>query len=297
MERLTELEIFFPADIPGEEFTERLSPSARPDVQKCFVALAIATVVHRIAVGDVAPSQAPAILEESLRDMLADVAGFVPEEAVTDALIRLNPILQGHKSMTTTQFAELAPSYDLLALDLAARAVASQHTIKTREHATAIIYANLSDFSAPNMSDVIKVVVGALPLPVQSTTWEQIVEFKKDDDAQRALRRLWRWMNQVTRRATSQHEISDELHELLDGYEEHMRLHRLKTTRGKLEAVVTAAADIIDDIARLHFGRAARALFALTHQRVELLEAEQKAPGRSVAFIAKAQAALGNSKM
>lgn len=61
----------------------------------------------------------------------------------------------------------------------------------------------------------------------------------------------------------------------------------MKVNAGVLETVVTAGAEIIENLIRLKFGRLAQALFAIKHRRIALLEAERSAPGREVAYIAK----------
>jgi hypothetical protein len=95
----------------------------------------------------------------------------------------------------------------------------------------------------------------------------------------------------TTPRETS--ELEQELEWLLHEYEEHMRLHRMKVNKGSLEVVVTLAAELVEDVAKLRLRNAAGLLFERRRREIALLEAERSAPGRELAYISKAKAAFG----
>lgn len=87
----------------------------------------------------------------------------------------------------------------------------------------------------------------------------------------------------------SVNEIEDELEGLLDDYAAHMRLHRMKYRRGTLRAIVTAIAEVAENLPRLRFKRAVEPLFDVFDRKIALTEAELNAPGREVAYLVHAR--------
>jgi hypothetical protein len=141
--------------------------------------------------------------------------------------------------------------------------------------------------------DVLRIVIAALPEPAEGTPWGQVLEFRADAAASHQVLALRRWISKIARENMSAVEISDEIEWLIAEYRAHMHLHRMKTGSGTLEAVVAAAGDILENLAKLKFGSLAKALFALRHRQVELLEAERQAPGRELAYIVRARERFG----
>jgi hypothetical protein len=137
---------------------------------------------------------------------------------------------------------------------------------------------------------VLRVVLNALPEPESATPLEVLRDFRRDPSARASFTRLKRWAAAIAQKPHTAPEILDEVRHLLADYEEHMRIHRMKVRKGFLETIVTAAGDLVEHTVRLRFGHAARALFAFSEARVTLLEAEQHAPGREVAYVAQAHA-------
>jgi len=55
---------------------------------------------------------------------------------------------------------------------------------------------------------------------------------------------------------------------------------------------VVTAAELAEDFVKVKWGKLAKGLFDLTHERIELREAELKAPGRELAYLDAAKRAL-----
>lgn len=84
-------------------------------------------------------------------------------------------------------------------------------------------------------------------------------------------------------------EVDEKLEYLIDQYQKHMKLHRMKTNVGTLETIVTMGAEVLGDLASFKWGKAAQALFSLKRREVALLEGELTSPGNEVAYIVKAR--------
>jgi hypothetical protein len=134
------------------------------------------------------------------------------------------------------------------------------------------------------------IVIGSLPVPNDSTSLEAILYFRDDPDTKRKRQLLQRWThNLATKGVTSEREIVQEIEWAVSDYEDHMRLHKLKINRGALETVIVTSVELAEDLVKFKWGKLAKGLFGASHRRIELLEAEAKAPGRELAFISKAR--------
>jgi hypothetical protein len=138
-------------------------------------------------------------------------------------------------------------------------------------------------------TDVVHILLNALPEPDDATSWEQILDYRSDPDTAGKFLSLRNWMNEVVRGKLSPLEVEEKLEFLIYQYEQHVKLHKLKTNRGILESVVVASAEFLEDLVKFKWGKIAKGLFALKHRRVELMEGELKAPGNEIAYIVKAR--------
>lgn len=137
--------------------------------------------------------------------------------------------------------------------------------------------------------DVIRILINSLPVPDEHTPWEQIIEYRSDPDSQSKFLALRHWMSEVARAELTPAEVEEKLEYLIDQYQQHMRLHRMKTNVGTLETIVTTGAEFLGDLVSFKWGKAAEALFSLKRRQVALLEGELTAPGNEVAYIVKAR--------
>lgn len=138
-------------------------------------------------------------------------------------------------------------------------------------------------------SDVVKVTLNALPVPDDSTPWEQVIEYRSDPDSRSKFLALRHWMSEVARAELTHVEVEEKLEYLVDQYQKHMKLHRMKTNVGTLETIITTGAEVLGDLVSFKWGKAAEALFSLKKRQVALLEGELTAPGNEVAYIVKAR--------
>lgn len=144
----------------------------------------------------------------------------------------------------------------------------------------------------PKRADVLRVVLNAFPIPADDVSWERIEEFRLDHDSHIKRSRLINWINETGRTDLSELELSDKLETLLNDYSEHMRIHEIKSERGIVEAVVVTFAELAEDLVKFKWGKLAKGLFAITHERIELREAELQAPGRELAYLDAAKRAF-----
>ena len=127
--------------------------------------------------------------------------------------------------------------------------------------------------------EVSEVMIRSLPTPAPDTPLEALMDFRADEEARGALRRLRRWAGTAVEKGSTPTDLQEELEGLLDDYREVMRLHRMKHENGVLRTLVTVA-NATGTLPAIAAG-----LLSLGSNRLALTEAELGAKGREVAYI------------
>jgi hypothetical protein len=138
-------------------------------------------------------------------------------------------------------------------------------------------------------SDVAQVVLSAFPEPDELTSIEDILAFKRDSEARQRLLELRIWIREMAKAELRPVELEEKLEWLLHEYRRHLELHHLKSRQGTLETVVTTTLEIAEDLVKIKWSEAAKALFSIRRRKLALLGAEASAPGREVSYVAWAK--------
>jgi hypothetical protein len=144
------------------------------------------------------------------------------------------------------------------------------------------------EFDKPS-HNVVQVVLNALPTPDEQTSWEHILEYRSDPDSHHKFLALRDWMSEMTRANLPALEIEQKLEYLMSQYQQHMRLHKMKTNTGVLETVLVGSGEFFENLIKIQWGKLAKSLFAFKHRKIVLLENELVSPGREVAYIIKSR--------
>lgn len=136
-------------------------------------------------------------------------------------------------------------------------------------------------------SEIIQITLGALPEPDELTSWEQIIEYRRDADSQGKFLALRNWMSDIAKASLTPAEIEEKLEWLVYDYQRHLKLHKLKTNNGALETILITGAEILENIVKFNWSKAAKAMFSFKHRQAALMEGELNSPGNEVAYILK----------
>ena len=175
-------------------------------------------------------------------------------------------------------------------LDYDRRALASDLREKHAINAFPVYSSDqiLDDDFLKGESEVIKAVLRSIPEPdFETTPWEQILEFRNDSETKKLLTYFRHWLVEIRKKSLTYRELSEELEYYSRKYEEHMKLQKIKISYGTLQTLLIIPAEIIEGVVRLKPTQSVKALFTLKRQRIELREAEMKAPGRDLAYLMK----------
>ncbi len=143
--------------------------------------------------------------------------------------------------------------------------------------------------------EIASVVLSKFPVPADDTPWEQIIEFRSDPENQLSRLALRRWISQLASSPKSKGETEEELQYLLHQYTRLMELHKMKYERDILEIIVVTGLEVLENIVRLNWSKAAKTIFDLKRRRVDFLLQQQNIPGQEVAYVAKARSVFSGS--
>ncbi len=138
---------------------------------------------------------------------------------------------------------------------------------------------------AEKRSSVIQFLLNDIPTPDISTPWEQIVDFRTDDNVKNKYLALINWVNKVSNSSGSLSDIKDEYEYLYNDYMKHFKLHKLKYNSTVLELIVTAGAGLLMALHSGEFISSFRNLLQFNLSNIKLMEEEGKLPGKEVAYI------------
>jgi hypothetical protein len=140
--------------------------------------------------------------------------------------------------------------------------------------------------SSSSEANCISVILKQFPVPNDSVSLEELIDFKNDQEAQHKRDALNAWLNRKIRESLSPNELTEELAYLLNDYTEYIKLQRKKFDMGIVRTVLRAGSEVAEGLVRLKFTKVLDTLFSFERHNLALSEAELKAPGREVAYIA-----------
>lgn len=135
-----------------------------------------------------------------------------------------------------------------------------------------------------------KVIIKKFPSVFSESNHEKFIEFKSDPDTQVKLKRLRNWAFDIGKKGLTEKEIEQKLEYLLSEYEQQVKLHKMKYELNTFETVAIISLEVVENIAKLNFSKAAKVLFELGKKELKLLEAEHKFTGKEVALLYKLKA-------
>jgi len=159
---------------------------------------------------------------------------------------------------------------------------------KEADSYTPIIRSKTNHFveeDVTNVSVVLSIVLKKFPQLSAENNLEAFIDFKQDPEGQIKLARLKDWILETSKKEYSDKEIEQKLDYLLIEYSKHLEIHQLKYNLGIVETLVVTSLEIIESLVKLNFSKAAKVLFDLGKQNVNLLDAEQKLTGKEIAYI------------
>lgn len=150
----------------------------------------------------------------------------------------------------------------------------------------------LTNFDA-STQHVLSIAVEAFPVPDETCAWQDILDFKAElRDKQWDFRHF---IKDLATKPRTEAEILDEINYGINKYRRQMELRRLKASRTAFEAYVIPAIEFFEDFAKFNWAKLAKLGISGKQRKIELMEAELKAPGMECAYVFEALDRFGKS--
>ena len=152
------------------------------------------------------------------------------------------------------------------------------------------------EFGQADLTAVLSIVIPKMPIPSEDTSWEAILDFRRDPSSREKFVRLRRWATDLSTQPDAMKELNKRLQWMLYDYQQHMEWHRIKAEQSVFEVVVSASLELIINLPKALLGQVTKPFFALKKKKLELIEADLSAPGKEVAYIDHARQTFDDTK-
>jgi hypothetical protein len=141
------------------------------------------------------------------------------------------------------------------------------------------------------METTLQVAVDAFPIPDDHHSWQDILDFKAGlHDKQWGFRRF---LNTLATKNQTEAEIRDEIEWMVNEYRKAMEIHHIKASHSFVDVFVISPMEIIEHLVKFEWSKIAKGIVQVNKRKVELLEAEMRAPGRECAYVFDARKRFG----
>jgi hypothetical protein len=138
---------------------------------------------------------------------------------------------------------------------------------------------------------VLSIALEAFPAPDETCAWQDILAFKAD------LRdKHWDFRHFLRTLATkppADSDFQEEIEYFVNRYQRAMEAHKLKASRTAFEAYVIPAIEFLEDSFKFKVSKLAKLVVSAKYRKIELLDAELKAPGFECAYVFEVRKRFG----
>lgn len=136
--------------------------------------------------------------------------------------------------------------------------------------------------------DVYHLILDDFPIiNVTNVSWEEIFNFKNDNEAKNAIWGLRNWISTVSKSDRNIGEIEEEYRYLKYKYESAINLHKLKTSNSVFQTVIHTTAELIENIAKFKIHKLSHLLFRFKENQIALMETELNSEGNQLSYLFK----------
>lgn len=150
------------------------------------------------------------------------------------------------------------------------------------------------DFGSPGEKNAIEVAVKNVPMPPDNLPWQDLLDYRSDEETKRKLTALRLWMQHQHSENKNPRLMREELEHLVMEYENHLRLLTRKYEMGVIKGLITASAEAISEIATINVAGALRSLVDFKTRGIDKAIAETQAPGKEVSYISRTKSFIDN---
>lgn len=128
-------------------------------------------------------------------------------------------------------------------------------------------------------------ILEKLPVPATDTPWEEVLDFRSDEDVKRKYYALLNWINQVVQKDMPVSHFIDHYNSLYSEYTRQYSLHKLNSRFTTMELLITAGMEFVAALSQNNYVSAIKDLLSFRKNQVALLKQEKEIEGRELAYI------------
>lgn len=132
---------------------------------------------------------------------------------------------------------------------------------------------------------VLHFILSKIPTPDMNTSWEQLLDFRADENVKRKYYALVEWVNQMSRSEMPLAHVSDKYNQLYSEYVKQYEFHKLSSGFTTIELLVIGGVEFISSLTSQNYISAFRSMLNISKQRLNLMKAESEIQGRELAYI------------
>ncbi len=205
-----------------------------------------------------------------------------------------------HKElMWSDSLRDITPEAERQLIDFNTRLIATSLTSWLKIQAVPVCWHELPAFlpegheTGNTFQEVLNLSFEYFPIPDDTCAWQDIIDFKEE-----LKNKQWDFRHFLTGLATKKQteaEAREEIEYLLNQYEEAMRLHDMKASHSFVDVFIITPIEILEDIVKFRWSNILKGGMAARKRKIELMEAEMKAPGRECAYVFDARKRFAKS--
>jgi hypothetical protein len=128
-------------------------------------------------------------------------------------------------------------------------------------------------------------ILSKIPSPDSNTPWEQLLDFRSDEDVKRKYYALLNWLNETGKQDMPVSHLADKFNYLYSEYVRQYSLHKLTSEYTMIELLLLGGMELASSILQHNFLSAFKGLLTIRKQQVALLKEEKNIEGRELGYI------------
>lgn len=132
---------------------------------------------------------------------------------------------------------------------------------------------------------ILEIVLNKFPVIDENVSWEQLIEFRSDPMSMKKFLALRNWMIDISKGNYNSKEISEKFDYLFSEYSFHLKQHKINSTMGSIKTFAVTSSEILEDLVRIKWSKAVKAVFELFEKNTRLTKIESNAPGKEIGYV------------
>ncbi|MFC7356694.1 hypothetical protein ACFQO1_03270 [Jejudonia soesokkakensis] len=132
---------------------------------------------------------------------------------------------------------------------------------------------------------VMNVILKKIPVPSNLTSFEQILDFRRDPDTTYKFIKFRKFVKDLIKPNINPKEALEQIEYALNEYEQHLKYHKLKYSTTPLELFIKAPLEILENTVKFKWKDIAKSLFDIRRNRIDFAQQEMKLKGNEVSYL------------